>query len=590
MLLGDGQHVDLRGREPRGEHAGEVLDEHADKALHRPEGRAVDHHWAVHLAVASLVGQIEALGQVVVHLDRAELPFASDDVLDHEVDLGSVEGGFTGLLGPGHAEAFRRITAGLLGLVPAGRVANVLRRIRVPKAHANTVVLHAERAEDDLHQFDAPQHFLRDLVLGHEKVRVVLGEATHPGHARDFARLFPTVHRAEFGQAQRQVAVGAGLRGVDLHVVRAIHRLEQVAFDVAGGHHVRQLAAGAALIGEPLHQVAFDQGRVLAVLIVGEVARRAVEIELSDVRREHLAVALPSKVVADEVLEFLPDDGAARRPEDEALADLFVHVEEPQFLAQLAVVALLRFLEACEGRFERLLRGLDQPVDANELFAVLITTPVGGGHRGQAHVHERRRGGHVRAKAEVIPVALAVDGRAVAVLEFVVDDFDLVRVVGKVLAQVALVQLHAFHRVVAAGDLVHFLLNRLEVAFADRLHGEIVVEAAIDGGTDGRLGVGVERRDRLGQQVGGRVAEDVHARVAVPRDAGDVAVLMERSRQVALDAVDGGRHAAVPAAEGVGDDFTCGDACRVLVDGAVGQRDVDHRHGTPSALGSGSTT
>ena len=33
-------------------------------------------------------------------------------------------------------------------------------------------------------------------------------------------------------------------------------------------------------------------------------------------------------------------------------------------------------------------------------------------------------------------------------------------------------------------------------------------------------------------------------------------ILMERSGQVALDAVDGGRHAAVLAAEGVGDDFT----------------------------------
>ena len=137
---------------------------------------------------------------------------------------------------------------------------------------------------------------------------------------------------------------------------------------------------------------------------------------------------------------------------------------------------------------------------------------------------------------------------------------------------------------------MHFLLNRLEIALADRLHREIVVEAAIDGGADGRLGVGVERRDRLGQQMGGRVAEDVHASVAVPSDAGDVAVLMECGGQVALDAVDGRRHAAVLAAKGVGDDFTCGDAGRVLIDGAVGQRDVDHRHGTPSALGSGTNT
>ena len=171
----------------------------------------MNHHRAVHFAVASLVGQIEALGQVVIHLNGAELPLSADDVLDHEVDLWSVEGGFPRFLGPGHAEAFSRIAAGLFGFVPASRVTNVLRGVRVAQAHTDAVVIHAERAEDDLHQFDAAQNFLRDLVLGHEEMRVVLGEATHAGHAGDFTGLFPAVHGAEFGQTQRQVAVGAGL-------------------------------------------------------------------------------------------------------------------------------------------------------------------------------------------------------------------------------------------------------------------------------------------------------------------------------------------------------------------------------------------
>ena len=294
--------------------------------------------------------------------------------------------------------------------------------------------------------------------------------------------------------------------------------------------------------------------------------------------------------MADEVLQFLPDDGATRRPQDEALADFFVHMEQPQFLAQLAVVPLLRFLEACEGRLQRLLRGLDQAVDANELFAVLVATPVGGGHRGQAHVHERRRAGHVRAKAEVVPVALAVDGRAVAVLELVVDDFDLVRVVLKVVPQVRFVEFHTFHGQVAPGDFVHLLLDRFKVALADGFHGEVVVESAVDGRSDGRLCVRVERHDRLGQQVRSRVAQDVHAFVAGSCDAGDVAVLVQRGRQIALDAVDGRGHATVLAAESVGDDFTGRDAGRVFVDRAVGQRDVNHRHGVPRSQGSGSTT
>ena len=295
-------------------------------------------------------------------------------------------------------------------------------------------------------------------------------------------------------------------------------------------------------------------------------------------------------MVADEVLQFLSDDGTPGRPQNQALADFLVHVEQAQFLAQLAVVALLRFLEACEGRLQCLLRRLDQAVDANELFAVLVATPVGGGHRGQAHVHERRRVGDVRAKAEVVPVALAVNGGAVAVLQFVVNDFDLVRIVRKVVAELVLVQFHALHRVVAAGDFVHLLLNRLEVAFSDGFHREIVVEATIDGGADGRLGVRVQRRDRLRKQVGGRVAQDVHAFVACSCDAGDVAVFVQDRGQVTFHTVDGRRHTPVLAAEGVGDDFTRGDAGRVLIDGAVGQRDVDHRHGVPSSWGSGTTT
>ena len=63
------------------------------------------------------------------------------------------------------------------------------------------------------------------------------------------------------------------------------------------------------LIGEPLHQVAFHQRRILAVLIVGG-GRRCGRGRASQYWREHLTVALPSEVVADEVLEFLADDGA----------------------------------------------------------------------------------------------------------------------------------------------------------------------------------------------------------------------------------------------------------------------------------------
>ena len=52
-----------------------------------------------------------------------------------------------------------------------------------------------------------PEHFGRHLLFGAEEVRVVLGEAADAGHAAEFAGLFPAIDGAEFGQADRQVAV-----------------------------------------------------------------------------------------------------------------------------------------------------------------------------------------------------------------------------------------------------------------------------------------------------------------------------------------------------------------------------------------------
>ena len=57
---------------------------------------------------------------------------------------------------------------------------------------------------------------------------VVLGEAADAGQAGELAGLLVAVDGAELGQPDGQVAIAARLGGVDLDVVRAVHRLEQV--------------------------------------------------------------------------------------------------------------------------------------------------------------------------------------------------------------------------------------------------------------------------------------------------------------------------------------------------------------------------
>ena len=53
----------------------------------------MDHHGALLGAVGTLILQIEALGQLEVHLDGAHLPGSTDGVLRLHRNLGSVERG-----------------------------------------------------------------------------------------------------------------------------------------------------------------------------------------------------------------------------------------------------------------------------------------------------------------------------------------------------------------------------------------------------------------------------------------------------------------------------------------------------------------
>src|SRR5690606_8066610 len=104
----------------------------------------------------------------------------------------------------------------------------------------------------------------------------------------------------------------------------------------------------------------------LRLLVIGEVAGGLVEREPADVRREDLRVTLLAELVGDEGLEFLANDGAGLSPEDEALADVLVDMEQLEILAELAVVAELGLFELGEIGGEFFLRREGGAVDALE--------------------------------------------------------------------------------------------------------------------------------------------------------------------------------------------------------------------------------
>src|SRR3569833_3522194 len=91
IVVRDRQHPNLFRREPNWKRAREVLDENRDETLERTAHGAMDYHRAMRSVVLADVRQIEALGCVVVELNRAELPLTADRVADVEVDLQTIK-------------------------------------------------------------------------------------------------------------------------------------------------------------------------------------------------------------------------------------------------------------------------------------------------------------------------------------------------------------------------------------------------------------------------------------------------------------------------------------------------------------------
>src|ERR1700761_9270978 len=95
-----------------------VLDQNADKTLHRAHYGTMPHDRVLSLTVLVHVLGAQALGHHEIDLHGANLPGATDRVLHVVLDLGTVEGTLTRQLLPAHPGGTQRRAQGILGAVP----------------------------------------------------------------------------------------------------------------------------------------------------------------------------------------------------------------------------------------------------------------------------------------------------------------------------------------------------------------------------------------------------------------------------------------------------------------------------------------
>ena len=378
MPLGDRDRLDLDRREPRGEGAGVVLDEHAEEALQGAELGRVDHHRLVLGAVGAVVLELEARRLVEVVLDGRHLPGPADRVACLHRDLRAVERGPARVGHQLEAGGDGDVLEHLGGHLPVLLGADELVGLGVVAGGELEVeVVDAEVAQQPEHEVEQVLDLSRRLLLGDVGVRVVLGQAAHAGQAVHDPGLLVAVDRAELEEPQRELAVGPAARAVDQVVHRAVHRLD---------HVVRALE---------LH------GREHGVGVVRQVTGGVEELVLGQVRGADVLEALLDVALADVVLHDALDHTALGVEDREAGADLVGEGEQVEVAAELAVVAALGLLDAVQVLLERLLGLPGGAVDALQHLVLLVAAPVRRRRPHQLEGGDPLGGGQVRAAAQV---------------------------------------------------------------------------------------------------------------------------------------------------------------------------------------------
>ncbi len=549
---GDGGHHDLGRGQPQGEGAGIVLDQYAQEPLDGAEQCPVQQHGTLLGAVLLGIFRVQPFGQDEVQLQGAALPGAADGVAQVELQLGAIEGAFAREQFDLHAGGARG--AFQLGL---GHVPHLVRagpQVR-PQRQLDRVQVHVQVGIDRVEQLDELGRLFLDLFLAAEDVGVVLGEGAQAHDAVQGARRLIAVAGAELGHAQGQVAIGLLADIEDLDVARAIHRLDRQNL------FLRRFA---------------DEHGVAELL---PVARAFPQAAIEDLGRLDLHIAVVVQPAADIVFQGAEQGPALGVPEHHALA-LFLQVEEVHAAPDLAVVAALGFLDALQIGFELGLGGPGGAIDALQLGVVLVAAPIGAGQLGQLEgLAHMARGRQVRPTAQVLPVSLVIDRDRLAGRD-ALNDLGLVGLAHGVEVGDGRIAVDHFARdlFVAVDDLAHARLDRRQVVQGEGLvAGEVVEEAVLDIGADGHLGSGEQLLHRLGQQVGGVVADHLQGFGGVAGDDLDRPGALDRPVEVAQLAVQLDQQGLL--FQGFGDrggHVAAGDAVLELTAVTIGEFQVDH--------------
>ena len=302
-------------------------------------------------------------------------------------------------------------------------------------------------------------------------------------------------------------------------MVRAVHRLEQVAFlrllphaeevfaslgrtaaREVGQLHSHQLRRGSQLllvvarewnavfhegvespnpVIDELPSLVTEDRRELAVAVVGEVSAGLVHFDAADVRRIHGLVPARQQLLLDEVFEDRANGRSLGKPQAQPLPHLLTDREQVELLPQHTMIPPLGLVDLIEISVQVLLRKPRGPVQPLKLLPRRIALPIGSRDGQEFERFDPFRIRHMRPAAEIDELTLPIEADGRMSRQPGVDVLNLQ------LLRHAIDELHGLipatdeplEWLSRIDDRLHFGLDAREVVFTDFVvAGDVVIE------------------------------------------------------------------------------------------------------------------
>ncbi len=225
---------------------------------------------------------------------------------------------------------------------------------------------------------------------------IVLSECAHTSKSVKLTALLITEYSSELCYTQRQILVRTWFAGINLAVVRTVHRLQHIFLVLL--RSVDRLES------------------ILAVVSI--VARSNIKTLASDTRSDNLLIVVWLQETAQQFLQAQTQLCALWQPDRQTFTNTLREHKELHLLTNLAVVALLSLLKHSEIFVEHLLLREGDTIDTSHLLALCIATPESSGNACNLDSLDSASAHEVRTFTEVCKRSLCIgsDGTVFKIL------------------------------------------------------------------------------------------------------------------------------------------------------------------------------